>query len=249
MPNRILKESICTSETINELAPELEAFFYRLIVQCDDFGRFDARPSIIRARCYPLRVDKITEKQITAWLDRLTSTNLIQIYLSDGKQYLRITTWDKHQQMRAKRSKYPDPDIICNQLISSDSICHRIRESESESESNPNRVPETKVSVGFALPDWIDKNIWNAFLEMRKRKRKPATDWAKQLIVKKLEKFKNDGESIDEILNKSILKTWEDVYSLKDGGQNAISQKVNHGHPRSAGQGDSVEELERFANS
>ena len=35
MPNRILKDSICTSETIEGLTDAEEVFFYRLLVQCD----------------------------------------------------------------------------------------------------------------------------------------------------------------------------------------------------------------------
>ena len=43
MPNRILKESIRTSDTIGELSWFEEVLFYRLIVSCDDYGRFDGR--------------------------------------------------------------------------------------------------------------------------------------------------------------------------------------------------------------
>lgn len=119
MPNRILKESICTSETIDGLSIEAETFFYRLMVQCDDFGRMDARPSVLRARCYPLRLDKITDKQVSRWLNELSDADLLWVYEVEGRAYLQVTTWDKHQQKRAKHSKYPQPperDITCNQL-------------------------------------------------------------------------------------------------------------------------------------
>ena len=43
MPNRILKESICRSEEIDSLSWFEEVLFYRLIVICDDFGRYDGR--------------------------------------------------------------------------------------------------------------------------------------------------------------------------------------------------------------
>lgn len=42
MPNRIIKESICVSESIDSLSWFDEVFFYRLIVNCDDYGRLDA---------------------------------------------------------------------------------------------------------------------------------------------------------------------------------------------------------------
>lgn len=110
MPNRILKESIVTSDTINELSPEEEVFFYRLLVVCDDYGRMDARPSILRAKCYPLRIDSVKEEDIKTWLNKLVKVGLIKLYIgSDGKQYLQVVTWDKHQQVRAKKSKYPEP--------------------------------------------------------------------------------------------------------------------------------------------
>ena len=48
MPNRIIKESIRTSDSINELNWFEEVLFYRLMVSCDDYGRFDGRIAIIR---------------------------------------------------------------------------------------------------------------------------------------------------------------------------------------------------------
>ena len=119
MPNRILKESICTSETIDELTPEEECFFYRILVNCDDYGRSDARIAVLTSRCYPLRASDIKRDHVEKMLLKLQKVNLLFLY-SDGK-YLQIRTWDKHQQIRAKRSKYPEPlssEINGNQMIS-----------------------------------------------------------------------------------------------------------------------------------
>lgn len=147
MPNRIIKESICTSDDINELTSEQEVFFYRLIVNCDDYGRFDARADIIRSRLYPLKVDKVKIKDIESWLAALINKKMVMVYDVDGKKYLQITNWGSHQQIRAKKSKFPAPDInntssdiICNQEISNDGICPRESESESIYE-NPNPNP------------------------------------------------------------------------------------------------------------
>lgn len=119
MPNRILKDSVCTSDNIDMLSAEEEVFWYRLIVQCDDYGRMDARPAILRSRCYPLRLDTVDEQDISTWLASLQRAGLIRIYTVNDKPYLQISTWDKHQQVRAKRSKYPpmiSDDINCNQV-------------------------------------------------------------------------------------------------------------------------------------
>lgn len=159
MPNRILKESICTSDNIDALSVEAECFFYRLLVQCDDYGRYDARPSVLRSRCFPLRVDRVKDATIGAWLRELVSARLIWLYTSDGRQFLQVTTWEHHQQIRAKRSKFPQPpadagnlkssDINFNQEISDDSICPR---NPIQSESNPIRESNPNPNDGADAP-------------------------------------------------------------------------------------------------
>jgi len=149
MPSRILKENICTSETIDKLSAEEERFFYRLIVQCDDFGRLDARPQILRAKCFPLKTDSLTNEDIMRWLKALVNVGLIELYEVDGRPYLQIVTWAKHQRMRAKESKYPDPskgkiinlssDDTCCQMTADDRNCQQMRpytESYSDTKSN-----------------------------------------------------------------------------------------------------------------
>ena len=130
MPNRILKESICTSDEIDSLSAFQETVFYRLIVTCDDFGRMDARPKILASKLFPLK--DIRAAQIEDALRALTSAELVTLYTVDGKPFLQMNTWDKHQQRRANSSKYPAPsdgviadDISCKQMISDDSKCPR----------------------------------------------------------------------------------------------------------------------------
>ena len=70
MPNRILKESICTSESIDDMSWFEECFFHRLLVNCDDYGRFDARPAILKSRLFPLK-ERLSLKDIEGALKRL----------------------------------------------------------------------------------------------------------------------------------------------------------------------------------
>lgn len=146
MPNRILKESICASENIDQLTAFQETFFYRLMVNCDDYGRMDARVKILAARLFPLR--EIRTNQVEDALRALTSAELVILYEVDGKPFLQMKTWDKHQQVRAKKSKYPSPnDGNCNQMISNDNKCLR---NPIQSESNPN--PNPKENRRFTPP-------------------------------------------------------------------------------------------------
>ena len=86
-----------------------ERFFYRLLVQCDDYGRFDARPPVIRARCFPLQLDVVSDGDVAGWLLRLVEVGLVSMYRVDGRSCLQVTTWQRYQQTRAQTSKFPDP--------------------------------------------------------------------------------------------------------------------------------------------
>ncbi len=108
MSNRILKESICTSATIDGLGWFEEVCFYRLIVQCDDYGRMDARPSLLKSRLFPLRED-IESGTVGRAVAALAEAGLLLLYESDGQPYLQLLTWEKHQRVRNKRSRFPAP--------------------------------------------------------------------------------------------------------------------------------------------
>lgn len=124
MPNRTLKDSICTSENIDLLSPLAECMFFRLIVNCDDFGRFEARPAVLKGKLYPLK--DYSYDQIMSWLNELSKADLLFLYESDGKPYLQIKKWSKHQRQRAKFSKYPDPSgDNCQHMAAYDGICQQ----------------------------------------------------------------------------------------------------------------------------
>lgn len=156
MPNRILKESICRSEEIDSLSWFEEVLFYRLIVICDDFGRYDGRTKIIKGSCFPLK--DVTEKDIDKALDKLSAVGLVRVYKAQGRPYLQLVTWAEHQRIRNQKSKYPEYTCDCELLLSNDSKgqqkeasdnkCVRNPiQSESKSESNTDICSEQKAAA------------------------------------------------------------------------------------------------------
>lgn len=135
MGNRILKESIRTSETIDELSWFEEVFFYRLIVSCDDYGRFDARPKILKSTCFPLKT--ITDKDVEKALVKLTAVGLVEVYKVNAKPYLQLTAWSRHQRLRQSKGKYPpsEENDDLRQVAASCGMFPPESESEYESES------------------------------------------------------------------------------------------------------------------
>ena len=146
MPNRIIKESVCSSDNLDQLSWFEEVLFYRLIVNCDDFGRMDARPAIIRARLFPLK--SLTDSQIEKALTSLRSAAMIDLYEVDGRSFLQMRTWNRHQSIRAKKSKYPAPDD--EKAIESN--CMQMQADVPVIQSNPNPNPSVKTRARFTPP-------------------------------------------------------------------------------------------------
>ncbi|MEZ2392298.1 hypothetical protein ACAZ27_00280 [Akkermansia muciniphila] len=118
MPNRIIREGIITSEAVNSLSWEAEIFYRRLLSVVDDFGRFDARPSVLRSALYPLKLDSMREDSVQRCLKSCEAARLVVLYSVEGKEYLEVTNF--RQQVRSKKSKYPTPDAHMHSTCTAD---------------------------------------------------------------------------------------------------------------------------------
>lgn len=220
LPNRIIKESICTSDEIDRLSAEQEVFFYRLMVSVDDYGLIDARLPILKSKCYPLK--SIDIKSIHANLSHLASVGLVKLYNVDGRPYLSITSWAKHQQIRAKRAKCPMPEdgveINCNQMLSDAPV---IQSNPIQSESNPNPNPIVGADkpleniAAFVLPDWVDSENWNLWVKTRKKK---MIAEQMQAQIKKLDKWRIAGLDHASALSNAAINGWQGLIEPTNRG-------------------------------
>ena len=134
MPNRIIKESIRTSKSVNALNDfEFRLWLY-LITYVDDFGRGSADAELLRGLVFPRRKG-VTEKQIQTALDNLANTGMVILYEYDGEPFFYFPNWGKHQRIQNKHPKFPDPpEDEC--LPQKSTVSH----GESPLESNPTRI-------------------------------------------------------------------------------------------------------------
>ena len=74
-------------------------------------------------------------------------------------------------------------------------------------------VEITTEDIVVALPEW------SGFLDMReslsKKNKKPFTEHAKNLLLKKLIRFHEQGFDVQHILGQSIINNWQDLYEPK----------------------------------
>jgi len=91
------------------------------------------------------------------------------------------------------------------------------------------RVDKSRVDI----PDFIDKELWGNFLEMRRKLRRPATIKAQELLIKDLEKLKAAGHNPSNVIEQSIKNSWQGFFPLKEsnGAHKRNPQKLT---PRDA---------------
>ena len=154
MPNRIIKESILTSPSINKLSIEAERHFYRLLLLTDDYGCFEADIRIIKGRCYPLQ-EKVNIEDIKLWHKELEEHNIIKFWDDKNERiYGLFINFDKHNskysvtedgKVTRHRRKTPEPPKKFLPIFAT--FCQPLHN------HNPNHNPNQKLLTQAKSPE------------------------------------------------------------------------------------------------
>lgn len=90
------------------------------------------------------------------------------------------------------------------------------------------KVKEIYKGLGFFTKSFL--SLWNDYLEMRVKIRKPATERAEELALAKLKELSGgDKEVARKIVEQSIANSWQGIFPLK--ADDVINKKSPQGHP------------------
>lgn len=140
MPNRMIKDSLLSSDKIAALSDFEFRLWIGLILSVDDLGRGDARAAIIKGRVFPLR-ERVSLRDIEDALHGLAAKGCISLYTVGGKSYFWFPTWGKHQRIRDVKPKYPGPEdetALCGGLRQTAADCGGPRP-EDKTKTKPNQ--------------------------------------------------------------------------------------------------------------
>lgn len=197
MPTRYLKPGVRDSESIESLSPNAEILYYRLIVTVDDFGRYDARPSMVKAACFPIR-ESMTASKVDSFLKELSEHGLIVVYQVEGKPYIQLCKWDNVP--RAKESKYPALENECMQMYAD--VC-------SMNTDAPLTVTVTKtetVTKTLNAPEGVSPEVWDSFVKQRKARKAQITENVLNSIGREARKA---GWTLESALNEIVVRNWQ----------------------------------------
>ena len=227
---RMISKAISLDEKVNELPDDTARLLFTwMISHLDREGRLHGDATTVKSIIFPRRNISVT--RIETYLKKMEDLKLILRFSVNGNLYLFAPHFEEHQTGLQKNREAPSqippppPDLI----QSSDRVVPQ------------NPVPKSKLKIkskyntnkeAFVLPDFINKEIWDAFLEIRKKKKAASTDYALSLIIKDLEKFRASGDDPNEILKKSIMGSWKGVFPLDSkGGQGGSHQQSSRKLP------------------
>lgn len=153
-----------------------------------------------------------SETKVSTAISKLTKLGYLYVQSFDGRQRELKSCLSNFETLNFKNC---------------DSESQNLKQSNTGSNPPNNTSKPKKVSKAESYDSIIDaytddQDLRNAiieFIKFRQRIKKPMTNYALTLMLKKLDKMaKSIGAKID-ILNQSIVKGWQDVYPLKKEDQ------------------------------
>lgn len=237
MPDRILRDEIWLSDRFLDLPTDAARLsFLRFVGLADDFGNFEGGPRRLFRILHACTQIK-TESAATEILVALIEADLIRRYEIEGRELYHIPRFRSHRQYLSRRFP-PSPWCNKNMPLGKEK---RIKNSGLAKNLDATSLPRSNlvaegvgvgVGVGelqkqnqrrgaasaapFVVPDWIPKEHWDAYEEMRNKIRKPMTDAARRMAVMKLGNLNEQGHPPNQVLRQSVFNGWQGLFPIKE---------------------------------
>lgn len=180
------------------------------------------------------------QRKIARLLQQLEDENVILSGCYNKRKYDR-TKWYSLPEFKVENDKKYTCNACNQSFVKSDkAICEKCLKGLSEvskgivktiqpipdinTDKKPNGKPDaTKGGAKkarfnpfeYEIPSFIDKELWQAYHEMREIAKKPATENACKRLVSKLTKWNKKGLDVNPAIEASLIANWTDVYEEK----------------------------------
>lgn len=209
MPRRLLRDGILESRPVNRLSESAEILYRRLMSVVDDYGRFEADIDIIRARCFPLQLDRWPPGRVSQNLHEVSGGSplvtvengcsplvtvenggspLVTVYQCGEKIYLQINNFGQRIQ---SKPRFPDPS-------GNETVSH-----------TPNESPKISppLNGNSHLHSWLIDESYVPFAELARKLWPQILDeelteghrfyWSKLSFEQRMEATKNIQARVD----------------------------------------------------
>lgn len=228
MPNRMIKDSLLTSDKIASLSDFEFRVWIGLILSVDDMGRGDARPAIIKGRVFPLR-ERVSLKDIETAVHGLAAKGCVSLYKVDGKPYFWFPTWGNHQRIRDVKPKYPTPDDAdlqtpaddCRNLPQSAASCGELRPETKPNRNQTETKPKGSARETHATPQepedyGFGDDLAAAFSDWLKYKREKRQEYKPTGLTALTSQVRNNAAKYGEaavaaLIRQCMAANWQGI--------------------------------------
>jgi hypothetical protein len=165
----------------------------------------------------------ISEKAMESWTHKERQRDRTASATKARADYRRATESAAHDSRNDQRDVSRDEQRNVDRDVHQGNIREgNIRESKGIVGGKPPTTPKR-----FALPEWVPAAAWGEWEETRRKRRKPLTDAARAINLRKLEALRADGHDPEAVIKQSVGRGWDGFFKVHDEG---IAMKINGKH-------------------
>jgi len=165
--------------------------------------------------------------EVARWLSELDTAGVCDM---DGETRIsrRMVRDERVRKARAEGGKLGGNPALKDNHKVEDKVNHDANlppTPSSSISSSTSLKPKTKVNghaasavAALTLPDWVPKMQWDAWIDARRKRRNPPTDFALRQAISKLEALKAQGHAPGAVLAQSAFRGWAGLFPVKDEG-------------------------------
>lgn len=137
--------------------------------------------------------------------------------------YIYVQNFDgRKRELKSRLSNFERQNIKnCNADIQNLKESNTVNNTVNNTVSNKKERKRKSKSYDEQIAEYTGneelQDALKAFLQMRSFIKKPMTEYALKLMLKKLDEFGNTDDTKIAILNQSITNNWQGIFPLKDG--------------------------------
>lgn len=221
---RNIKPGFFVNEDLVELDFGTRLLFVGLWTLADREGRLEDRPKKIKIGVFP--ADNV---DVEAMLQELNRYGFVERYEVNGRKYIQIANWSKHQNPHhtEKASDIPNPN---GELTVKEPV--KTKESRKQDGGNladslipDSLIPDSKDipptprkrgsgfdAAAIELPAWLDLEDWQSWVADRKARKKPITEEGARRQLKQLADYRDDGHRPADVIANSIAGGYQGLF-------------------------------------
>ena len=169
----------------------------------------------------------LSVRQVRTALGKLEATNELTRSATNSFSMIKVNNYSTYHEKGKKSDKDSDKRTT-NERQTSDKRATTTKNVKNV--KNVKKVKKKKEEIVLVFPECVDRTLIEKYIQNRIDIKKAMTENAKDLFLKKIQKFHDEGEDVADLIEKAIISGWSDIYRAK-GKENGKNNRASKSKP------------------